>query len=257
LYNFKVRPGIKKQYDSLHNFGIENLIVSGCSFTYNHYETSACTWPYYLRDLGEFAQVFDCSLPGAGNHHISTALIWSLENQNIDPKTSLVVVMWSGCDRDDYLCPQSNNSNTYPYEFFYSKTVVSGITGGSRPESVGNTNTGLKELGLTKTPESRAIENYLHVCTTWHYLHNRGYRCVFLQFLDDKLPSRTQHFDIRPYLSVPAKKNFDAIMTKIVDPYTWALRQDLLSKDDFHPSPAGHLSWTRQVLLPKLQQLLG
>jgi hypothetical protein len=254
---FKTRPDIKKQFDTIHNFRIKNLIVSGCSFTNNNSETTAVAWPYYLRDLGSFDQVLDCSLPGAGNHHISTSLIWGLENQRPDPKESLVIVMWSGCDRDDYLCPKTNDANNYPFEFCYSANVISGITGGSHKESGGNTINGLKELALTKTPESRAIENYLYLCNTWHYLSNQQYRFVFLNFLDANLPSRIQHFDINPYLPVKAQENLKSMMLNITDPYSWALKNDLLGSDDYHPSPDGHLTWTRQILLPKLQQLFG
>jgi hypothetical protein len=105
---FKVRPNIKKQFDTVHNFDIKNLIVGGCSFTYNNHETSAVTWPYYLRDLGGFEQVLDCSLPGAGNSHIADSLQWALEVDRPEPADSLVIVMWSGCDRDDYICPEEN-----------------------------------------------------------------------------------------------------------------------------------------------------
>ena len=113
---FKTRPGIKKQFDTVHDFGIKNLIVSGCSFTYNNHETSASTWPYYLKDLGGFDQVLDCSMPGAGNYHIASSLQWAIEMQNPDPTNSLVIVMWSGNDRDDYICPQSIITD-YPFKF--------------------------------------------------------------------------------------------------------------------------------------------
>jgi hypothetical protein len=47
------------------------------------------------------------------------------------------------------------------------------------------------------------------------------------------------------------------MLTKITDPYTWALENDLLTDDDFHPSPDGHLDWTQKVLLPKLQTIIA
>ncbi len=43
------------------------------------------------------------------------------------------------------------------------------------------------------------------------------------------------------------------MIENIIDPYTWALKNDLLWTDDFHPSPDGHFSWTKYVLLPHLQ----
>jgi hypothetical protein len=250
---FKTRPEIKKQFDTLHNFGIKNLIVSGCSFTYNNHESSAVTWPYYLRDIGSFTNVYDCSLPGAGNQHIANSLLWALEIDNPDPSDSLVVVMWSGVDRDDYICPI--NKSTYPFQFRYSQNTMSGIAGGMDLESGGNTDKILKQLALTKDKESRSIENYLYFTSTYHGLKNLGYKFVFLNFLDSKLPSMTQHFDIKPYLPLRARQKIDQMMAPIIDPYEYAVKNDLLWSDDFHPSPDGHLNWTKHVLVPYLKTL--
>lgn len=246
---FKVRPDIEKQFDTVHNFGMKNLIVSGCSFTYNNHETSATTWPYYLRDLGGFDQVLDCSLPGAGNHHIANSLQWALEVESPNPMDSLVVVMWSGCDRDDYICPEEN-IKPYPFKFNYSKNIVSAISGGS-------INDALSSLAQTKNLDSRAIENYLYINGLWNYLKNLGYPFVFLNFLDGNLPSRTRHFDITKHLPTAIKNQYNSMLTKITDPYTWALKNNLLTDDDFHPSPDGHLDWTQKVLLPKLQTIIA
>jgi len=250
---FKVR-NIKKQFDTVHNFGLKNLIVSGCSFTYNNHETSAVTWPYYLRDIGGFDQVLDCSLPGGGNYHIANSLQWALEVDRPAPEDSLVVVMWSGCDRDDYICPTSNDNNSYPFTFKYSESVISGISGGAMGN--GNIKSGLKELGQTKTLESRSIENYLLINGLWHYLTSCGYKFIFLNFLDGNLPSRTYHFDITKYLPTTIKNQYNLMLTKITDPHTFAVKHDLLCNDDFHPSPNGHLEWTRKILLPKLQTII-
>ena len=246
---FKVRPDIKKQFDVIHDFGIKNLIVSGCSFTYNNHETSATTWPYYLRDLGGFNQVLDCSLPGAGNHHIANSLQWALEVENPSPMDSLVVVMWSGCDRDDYICPEEN-IKPYQFKFNYSKNIASSISGN-------NISDALLGLSQTKNLHSRAIENYLYINGLWNYLKNSGYQFIFLNFLDGNLPSRTGHFDITKHLPTVIKHQYNTMLTKIIDPYTWALKNNLLTDDDFHPSPDGHLDWTRKMLLPKLQTIIA
>ena len=126
---FHQRPGIQKQFETVFDFNIKNLIVSGCSFTHNNSMSASVTWPYYLRDLGGFENVLDTSLPGAGNYHISNSLIWALESESTDPKQSLVIVMWSGNDRDDWITPVSN-INQYPFEFKYSDNVMSAIAGG-------------------------------------------------------------------------------------------------------------------------------
>ena len=249
---FKTRPDIKKQFDTVHDFGIKNLIVSGCSFTHNNHKTAAVTWPYYLKDIGGFDQVLDCSLPGAGNSHISDSLIWGLEIDRLDPKNSLVIVMWSGNNRDDYICPKSI-INDYPFKFNYSDNVMSGITGGSHADAGGNTAKGLKELAQTKTLESRAIENYLCIAKTYEYLKSLNYKFLFFNYVDPSAPASLAHdFDIGKYLPTPTQKKLNLMIEKLVDPYHYAVKHDLLDCDDFHPSPNGHFEWTKQVLVPHL-----
>lgn len=163
--------------------------------------------------------------------------------------------MWSGNDRDDYICPSSNRK-PYPFEFNYSDHAFSGITGGSNPDNIGNTIRAFTEFSTTKTLESRAIENYLYIVKTAEYLKARNYKFVFLNFCDPALPSRNDSFDIKQYLPAPAQTRLNSLIRPIKDPYAWALKNDLLMDDDFHPSPDGHLDWTRTVLLPTLQTII-
>jgi len=250
---FKTR-NIKKQFNIIHDFGIKNLIVSGCSFTYNDIDTVPVTWPYYLKDLGGFDQVLDCSLPGAGNSHISDSLIWGLEMDRPDPATSLVIVMWSGHDRDDYICSKENINN-YPSQFYYGKNVMSSVTGGNALESCGNgISDGLKKISITKNPESRAIENYLYITKTYQYLKSLNYKFLFLNFINLTEPvGGTNSFDIKNYLPALAQQKLNSMITEIVDPYHFSVRHNLLLGNNFHPSEYGHLRWTKKVLIPHLQ----
>jgi hypothetical protein len=249
---FKVRPDIIKQFDTIHNFGIKNLIVSGCSFTYNLDSHKIHTWPYFLRDLGGFDQVLDTSLPGAGNFHIANSLIWALELERPDPKNTLVIVMWSGNDRDDYMTP-ATNINNYPWTFNYSKNVMSAITGGSHAEACGNTTKSAKNFFASKTQESRSIENYLCITNTWNYLQNKGYRFVFLNFLNPDFPSRISHFDIKKYLPLEQKEMLIQMMDEASDLYSFVLKNNFLSEDDLHPSSFGHMQYTKNILIPYLK----
>jgi len=258
---FKTR-NIKKQHSTVHSFGIKNLIVSGCSFTYNDIDTAALTWPYFLKDLGGFEQVLDTSLPGAGNSHISDSLIWALEMDQPDPDDSLVIVMWSGHDRDDYIFPKEN-VNTYSTPFYYSKNVMSSIknSGDHFPESNRNgISDELKKLSIAKSNESRAIENYLCITKTYQYLKSLNYKFLFLNFINLKDPVRgevggTDSFDIKKHLPKSAQQKLNSMITEIDDPYHFSVRYNLLSGDNFHPNQYGHLRWTRTVLIPHLKTL--
>jgi hypothetical protein len=189
--------------------------------------------------------------------HISNALIWGLENDSLPPDNSLIIVMWSGNDRDDYILPKSAIKPETNTRFLYTANVMSGVTGGSHENA--KTNTTLREPLITitnaKSQESRAIENYLIITKTWHYLTNKGYNFVFLNFLDSNLPSRTKHFDIKTYLPKLLCRKLDSMMLNIIDPYTWCINNNLLADDNYHPNPDGHLTWTREILLPKLRSI--
>jgi hypothetical protein len=194
-------------------------------------------------------------MPGAGNYHISHSLIWGLENDKLDTENSLVIVMWSGNDRDDCICPISQDNGSYPFRFNFSKNTISGITGGSHLGANSNIDNLFKQFTTKKTAESRAIENYFYISNTWHYLKSMGFKFIFLEYLNSDLPSRTVHFDIKPYLPVNISEKLHGMMENITDPYTWALKNNLLEDDDFHPTPHGQLSWTKNILLPHINQL--
>ena len=260
---FKTRPELKNQFDVIHNCGLKNLIVSGCSFTYNNHESAAVTWPYYLRDVGGFDQVFDCSLPGAGNYHIANSLQWAIEVDQPDPTDSLVIVMWASNDRDDYLCPTNNYNFDYPFSFKYSENVFSGITGGNQSRAQGTVKSGLRELASTKSAESRAIENYLLISGCWHFLKSKGFRSVFLNYMNnptkrnnDKGYLEASDFSIKPFLPSSVQSTLDQMITNIPSIYEWAGENHFLSNDSVHPSPNGYLEWTKQILLPKLQTII-
>jgi hypothetical protein len=246
---FKTRK-IKRVFPVDKSLGYKNLIVSGCSFTHNVTEDHLDTWPYYLRDIGGFNEVYDCSLPGAGNNHIANSLQWCLETDPIDPADSLVIVMWSGVDRDDLICPKEHLT-PYP-EFKFTDTVSTGITGGLLGS--GNTTTYLTDLAQQKTSASRSIENFLLINGIYHYLHAKKYQFLFLDFCKGSsiVSGRTKHFDITPYLPKNIQQTYKRMFTNLTDLHEWAIRHDFLQEDDLHCNIHGHLDWTRKVLHPYL-----
>jgi len=166
--------------------------------------------------------------------------------------------MWSGHDRDDYICPISNiKQGSYPFKFQYSDSVETGITGGSHPAAAGNTLLGFKEFASTKTPESKAIENYLIINGLYNFLQNKGYTFLFLNYMNRSLVSRTKDFAILPLLPTHLAKNLKNMITHNTnDLYTWSLGRNYLTDDLIHPTPDGHLNWTKKILLPIIKSHL-
>lgn len=242
---------IAKHFDKVIDLGFDNLVVGGCSFTYTYPTNIPTTWPYYLRDLGGFKEVFSCAMPGVGNNFILQSIVWGLETNKLPPKDTLVVVMWSGNDREDTIFSDNAIDNSANYVYNYTNNVCHGATGGSSRDGDGNTNWfGYRDIHKYKSFESRAVENALWKIQLKRYLDASGYQSIFIDFLDPTIPNRTNNFDIVKFLPDTIKETYSMIMDPVQDMYSFCLKKMLLSDDDFHPSPDGNLAWTREILIP-------
>ena len=234
--------------------GFKNLVTAGCSFsTVAHNPEYSLSWPEYLRDRMGIDNLYSLAQSGAGNRQIAASTMWFLENHQLDPADTLIVVMFSGNDRDDEI---ADICNLQQPSYQYSATVAGAITGGQHAASQSNVKRDIDfkaTVTKLKSPSSRAVENYLYVIGLHSYLQHNSYATIFTRFLDTGYPSRSLDFDIRPYLPDALADRLDSIVdTGLGNIYAWCLQQDLLGADDFHPSAAGHLSWVDHVLVPYL-----
>jgi hypothetical protein len=243
---------IKKNFDSVVDFGFKNLVVGGCSFTYTLPGPRVpTTWPYYLRDLASIHRVFSCAVPGAGNYFISQSIIWGLETKKLPTDQTLVVVMWSGNDREDEIFSSDAIDSDSNFVYQFTDTASHVMTGSPSRNGDGNTRWfGYRDIHKFKSLESRAIENAIWRIGLKRYLDALGYQSIFVNFLNPVMPNRTDNFDIVKFLPDTIKTTYNEIMDPVQDMYSFCLKKMLLSDDNFHPSPDGHLAWTRDVLLP-------
>ena len=245
---------VNKVFDPIINLGFDNLIVGGCSYSHQTGDVPI-SWPYYLRDLAGFKKVFLCSVPGAGNYHISQSIIWGIENLKPDPTKTLVAIMWSGYNREDEIFDASAIDHTYPWNYKYTDNVYHGLTGGTDLQnSWSNVNMFFfRDITKLKSKESRAVENSIWMISLKRYLDALGYKSIFMHYLDPKIPNRTDDFIIKDFLPEKIWDTLTQITNNIQDPYSFCLKHLLLSTDEFHPSPDGYLKWTREILLPYLK----
>jgi hypothetical protein len=237
----------------------KNLVVSGCSFSTVTNNQVGSSWPQYLQTRLGIENLYPLARFGAGNRQISTSLVWFLENHQLDPRDTLIVVMFSGNDRSDEIVDVSclDNPDNWLAHYHYTPNVVGAISGGNAVEGLGNTKYEYafkKTINAMKTNESRAVENYLHIVNLYNYLQNNLYQTtVFTKFVDTTCPNRSLDFDIRSYLPDTLADRLNSIMdTELGNLYAWCLKHNLLGWDDFHPAPDGHLSWVDHVLVPHL-----
>lgn len=244
---------LKREFAVEQNLGMKNLLVSGCSFTKNVSSNSIDTWPYYLRDLGGFENVYDCSWPGCGNYHIHNSIINAIETEpDLTPDNTVVVVMWSGYDRDDFVIDPRSLSRS---AFLFNKEVGSGYTGGLLGSS--NLMVNIENIKKIKSPQSRALENYMLMQSLAGYITARGFKYVFTEF---STPGKMLDANIDPvlYLPQPLQQRFiDLVRNLSPNIGDWSLPElnhyrDNKEGDGYHPHPKQHLDWTRSVLLPYL-----
>ena len=242
---------IEKQFDKIVDLGCDNLVVGGCSFTYTNPSQVPTTWPYYFRDLAGFKQVYSCAMPGAGNNFISQSMVWGLESKKLSPETTMVVVMWSGHDREDAIFSSDAVDKGANFVYNYTDNVCNGTTGGPGREGDMTLHWwGYRDIHKYKSLESRAVENAIWKIQLKRYLDAGGYKSIFVDFLDPSVPNRTENFDIVKFLPDTIKETYISIMDQMQDIYSFSLKRMLLSDDDFHPSADGNLAWTREILIP-------
>jgi len=248
---------VSKQFDKVIDLDFDNLVVGGCSFTYTNHTKVPTSWPYYLRDLAGFKQVYSCAMPGAGNNFISKSIVWGLENSNLSPEETLIVVMWSGHDREDGIFSSDAIDKGANFVYNYTDNVCHGSTGGPNREGDMTLHWwGYRDIHKYKSLESRAVENAIWKIQMKKYLDASGYRSIFVDFLDPSVPNRSENFDIVKFLPDTIKEAYTAIMDPIQDIYSFCLKRMLISDDDFHPSPDGNLAWTREILIPYCKDVL-
>lgn len=237
----------------------KNLVVSGCSFSTVSDDQTESSWPQYLQTRLGIENLYPLARFAAGNRQILSSLVWFLENHQLDPRDTLVIVMFSGNDRNDEIVDANclAQPDHLVAQYRYTPNVVGATTGSGAVEGFGNTKAEFafkKTINAMKSKESRAVENYLHIVNLYNYLQNNLYQTtVFTKFVDTAYPNRSLDFDIGSYLPDTLADRLNSIMdTDLGNLYAWCLQHDLLDSDDFHPVPDGHLSWIDHVLVPYL-----
>lgn len=236
---------IPRQFGAVAHTRYPNLLAAGCSYTYNNSESCSVTWPYYLRDLAGFDQVWDCSQSSSGYNRAHTATVVELEtNTALTRDNTLVVVMWSGNERVDITCERAlaHDISTMPAPDLGWGLSTLGLS--RQPRSGENqqwAQLSRQYHGLI-TSKSQALESTVALISLAGYLDSRGFDWVFLDWDDTRPTIRLPGMD--PW----AQGRFADVETL----GSWATRTGQRIPGDGHPSPDAHLSWTRDCLIPYL-----
>ena len=232
---------LSRTFSATHTSKFENLLVSGCSFTFNNSDVDICSWPYYLRDLVNFTNVKDCSQSGAGSNHIFNSVINEIETDSvINNENTFVIVAWSGLTRTDVIANNDltkkwHHMSNYKFDSNYSTLSIFNSVDGS---------TSLDNLcKLYKTlvdVDAQILESAIKIIALKNYLTNKKLNHVFVQY--QNLSSELDHLNLQ--IKSQTENCFDNIKPIGDNATEFEL--------DGHPTPNAYLSWTKQCLIPYL-----
>jgi len=247
---------------------IKNIVSSGCSFTYGQY-----TWPNFVKAALPAQQLYNVSAGAAGNEYIASSVVDCIQCQDLDPADTLVLVMWSGADRIDKLV---SGEYWYLLSDYECKVKIDDRPDGYWIFSGGHCNAWLDHPEtiklfqpdyITADPHTFSKKSLQYIMALESFLVARGFRYRFMSFTNCWDPSQESagqtnwsvaHFardtammmqwDFSPWVFVNQRR--DGI-------YELCCQRDLISDDDFHPSPEGQRVFAEEFLIPNIVEMLN
>jgi hypothetical protein len=239
----------------------KKLLVSGCSFTHNNHHTP-CTWGNNLAVWANL-DIHNLGIPGAGNTHINNSIILWIEKHRPDPADVLIIVMWTGVERVDWITdPKSSKfKEYYPFTYNYSDNteLVAGGSWWSADRILQKTLVQKTLIEYTKfqNKQSLALSSWLSMTQLTDYLKQRGYTFYYTAGQDLWCPSDSTDRWIDYAVELEQLG-----LTLDPDPWlcfshneylgNWVKEHNYLYDDGLHPSHIGHEIWCQDVLIPKL-----
>lgn len=243
----------------------KNLVVSGCSFTSNwpSKPNEPWNWPNMLADWTGMT-IHNLGIPGAGNSHISKSLRIFLTKTQLDPEDTLVIAMWSGIGRIDFITDPKSSlfEDNYPFPYYYDKSAELSL--GGNWWTIGSNATPVQKLIIDyskfQNDETFAISSWLEMTALTDFLNRAKYKHYFTSFCNYKLVDEIKgDACIVDYYQQLKKLNLSLdqdnwLKLNEIDYYgNWARRQNLIDpSDDFHPFYNASERWPREILIPNL-----
>jgi hypothetical protein len=186
---------------------IENIVVSGCSFT--ELNDEYISWSEIVANHFDIKNYVNLGMGAAGNYYISNSIVDYLECNQPAPEKTLVLVMWSGVSRKDIRISQEwwNLLDHQGYAFkaqtqYFSIDngidesnyfVFGGLAGGT----LGN-NDNIKSIfswpDKVSSPEIVCKESLVQFLNLENYLKTHGYTYRFLSYLNYWEPNNIAKF---------------------------------------------------------------
>jgi hypothetical protein len=258
------------------------LITSGCSFSDN----LEMHWPHYLSKKLNL-ELYNRAVTSAGNDWISKSVIYQTQqllDAGVDPKEILVVVMWSGIERQDMFINSEytfnykkllnvRGSEPNPVNFLdnpantvcrQSTETEDGYLLGSAWAVFKNKNISEFKRNLIKffTPQALAIASYENFLRVQWFCESKGIVLVNQTYMDimhfpavDRKGVETKDY-YRNITPLHKMLNFDKWIfwdsTKGL--YEYAKENNLgFHNDGEHPLPESHEHYVNNFLIDKIE----
>lgn len=236
-----------------------DLIVSGCSFTHNNHE-SHCTWGNTLAYWANM-NITNLAVPGAGNAHIKNSIILHLEKHKPPTDSTLVIVIWSGPERIDWITDKhsSNFSNQHPFSYQYTDTnelVLSGSWWAKKIKT--HLNKTLVDYSKYQSNSSLALQSWIYMQDLENYLKAHNYQYYFTSWFGYNGPvDQTNRWIDYDYELQKLGLERNQTHWLINQPENclgnWSLvHPEFLWDDNFHVTWQGHEAWLTEILIPEL-----
>lgn len=244
----------------------KHLVVSGCSFTSNLPApgNEPYQWPNLIANWTGM-DIHNLAIPGAGNGHISKSIILYLEKNKLSPKDTLVLVMWSGAGRIDWITDASlsNFKTQYPFSYAYDEYNELAL-GGHWWNTVNPTHLmkTMQEYSKYQSDHSFALRTWLAMENLSNYLTVNNFAYYYTSFVNYKTNHIKGDALLVTFFDELKKLNLtldtEHWLDLADDDYygDWARKNKMLNPvDDFHPSGDSVEIWPREVLMPLLKNM--
>jgi hypothetical protein len=231
---------IPRSFTPTHQTKFKNLLVSGCSYVFNNSEHDACTWPYYLRDLANFDEVYDCSQSGAGANHVFNSILHEcLTNPDINITNTVVVAMWPEPARTDVVASRDLAATWHPMSRHDFDSHLSTLSIFNRTTGRSDMDQLCRDYKRLVGTDGQVLESGLKITALKLCLERLGFYNIFVPWQQDL-----------GNISAQVKHQFDPVVP--LHDYAKLTNQQ---EPDGHPTPNGHLAWCQQYLVPWLSTL--
>jgi hypothetical protein len=245
---------------------IENLIVSGCSFTWGNQ-----SWANIVAEEFDIKKLVNLATPAAGNNYIANSIIDYIETHRPDPENTVVLAMWSGIGRKDLMIDGELWYLLSDYQFKHkyndapdSYYIFSGGMGNAwidHPRVSGL----FEPLYLASDPFTICKESLQNFSRLHDYLTLRNYKFGFTSYLNYWPPS-IESVSNGDYSLGHFAKDMPAFCSLNFDPwffideqknslYEFAKINGHLSADNFHPTALGHKKYSQDIVIPAIKGL--